>query len=109
MNLRQIRMNANHYYLAHQLPFRTPGRICQAGGLSVSHFSELFREQVHQSPLSYFTQLKIRAACRLLDLSGKPVKAVALETGYSDPYYFSRVFKKVMGISPENYRAIKKG
>jgi len=59
--------------------------------------------------LSYFTQLKIRAACRLLDLSGKSVKAVALETGYSDPYYFSRVFKKVMGISPEKYRAIKKG
>jgi len=78
-------------------------------GLSVSHFSDLFREQVHQSPLSYFTQLKIRAACRLLDLTGKPVKVVAVETGYSDPYYFSRVFKKVMGISPDKYRAIKKG
>ena len=35
-------------------------------GLSVSYFSELFREQLHQSPLSYFTQLKIRAAWRLL-------------------------------------------
>jgi AraC family transcriptional regulator of arabinose operon len=78
-------------------------------GLSVSHFSELFREQVHQSPLSYFTQLRIRAACRLLDLSKKPIKVVAMETGYSDPYYFSRVFKKVMGISPDKYRAIKKG
>jgi len=78
-------------------------------GLSVSHFSEMFREQVHQSPMSYFTQLKIRAACRLLDLTGKPVKVVAMETGYTDPYYFSRVFKKIMGISPEKYRAIKKG
>ena len=78
-------------------------------GLSVSRFSEMFREQVHQSPLSYFTQLKIRAACRLLDLTDKSVKVVAMETGYSDPYYFSRVFKKVMGISPDNYRAIKKG
>jgi len=83
--------------------------FARQAGLSVSHFSELFREQVHQSPLSYFTQLKIRAACRLLDLSGKSVKAVAMETGYSDPYYFSRVFKKVMGISPEKYRVIKKG
>jgi AraC family transcriptional regulator of arabinose operon len=78
-------------------------------GLSVSYFSELFREQVHQSPLSYFTQIKIRAACRLLDLTGKPVKVVAMETGYNDPYYFSRVFKKIMGISPGKYRAIKKG
>lgn len=78
-------------------------------GLSVSHFSEVFRNQIHQSPMSYFTQLKIRTACRLLDLTGKPVKAVAMETGYTDPYYFSRVFKKVMGVSPEKYRAIKKG
>ena len=78
-------------------------------GLSVSYFSELFRQKVHQSPISYFTQLKIRAACRLLDLSDKSIKVVAVETGYSDPYYFSRVFKKVMGLSPEKYRAIKKG
>ena len=78
-------------------------------GLSVSHFSDMFREQVHQSPMSYFTQLKIRAACRLLDLTEKSVKVVAIETGYSDPYYFSRVFKKEMGISPDKYRAIKKG
>ena len=78
-------------------------------GLSVSHFSDLFRDQTGQSPMSYFTQLKIRQACRLLDLTDKPVKVVAIETGYSDPYYFSRVFKKIMGLSPEKYRAIKKG
>lgn len=45
----------------------------------------------------------------LLDLSNKPIKSVAIETGYRDPYYFSRVFKKSMGISPEKYRDIKKG
>jgi len=83
--------------------------FAQEAGLSVSHFSEVFREMVHQSPMAYFTQLKIRAACRLLDLTDKSVKAVALDIGYSDPYYFSRVFKKIMGISPEKYRAIKKG
>lgn len=80
-----------------------------AAGLSPSHFSELFRKQTGQSPMSYFIQLKMRHACRLLDLSDRPVKVVAIETGYSDPYYFSRVFKKSMGISPEKYRAIKKG
>jgi len=48
-------------------------------------------------------------ACRLLDLTDKPVKVVAIETGYRDPYYFSRLFKKVMGHSPERYREIKKG
>ncbi|MDA0992173.1 MAG: AraC family transcriptional regulator [Proteobacteria bacterium] len=78
-------------------------------GLSVSHFSELFRSQTGQSPMAYFIHLRMRLACRLLDLSHKPIKVVAIETGYRDPYYFSRVFKKAMGISPEKYREIKKG
>ena len=83
--------------------------FAEQAGHSISHFSEWFRNQTGQSPMSYFVQLKIRLACRLLDLTDKPIKTVALETGYSDPYYFSRVFKKVMGIAPEKYRAIKKG
>jgi AraC family transcriptional regulator of arabinose operon len=77
--------------------------------LSVSHFSELFRAQTGQSPMAYFIHLRVRFACRLLDLSDRPIKVVAIETGYRDPYYFSRVFKKAMGISPEKYRTIKKG
>jgi AraC-like DNA-binding protein len=84
-------------------------QLAREADLSVSHFSEMFREQTHHSPMSFYTHLRIRAACRLLDLTRKPVKVVAMETGYGDPYYFSRVFKKVMGISPEKYRSVKKG
>jgi transcriptional regulator GlxA family with amidase domain len=90
----------------------TPLRLddfAREAGLSVSHFSEIFRAQTGQSPMAYFIHLRMRLACRLLDLSSKPIKAVAIETGYRDPYYFSRVFKKSMGISPEKYRDIKKG
>ncbi len=106
------RLNCDAVIEYMHLRIAEPVRLEEFAGearLSVSHFSEMFREQVHQSPMSYFTQLKIRAACRLLDLTGKSVKVVALETGYTDPYYFSRVFKKVMGISPDKYRVIKKG
>lgn len=78
-------------------------------GLSVSHFSELFRSQTGQSPMAFFIHLKIRHACRMLDLSRETVKSIAFRTGYRDQYYFSRVFKKVMGISPGKYREIKKG
>lgn len=77
--------------------------------MSVSHFSERFRRQTGQSPMAYFIHLRMRLACRLLDLSGKSVKTVALEVGYRDPYYFSRLFKKSMGLAPEKYREIKKG
>jgi AraC-like DNA-binding protein len=89
-------------------PLRLADFAAEAG-VSVSHFSELFRVQTGESPMSYFIHLRMRLACRLLDLTDKPVKVVALETGYKDPYYFSRVFKKTMGQSPEKYRDIKKG
>ena len=59
--------------------------------------------------MAYFIHQRMRHACRLLDLTDKPVKVVASEAGYRDPYYFSRLFKKVMGHSPEHYREIKKG
>jgi AraC-like DNA-binding protein len=83
--------------------------FAREAGMSVSHFSERFRRQTGQSPMAYFNHLRMRLACRLLDLSSKPVKTVALEIGYRDPYYFSRAFKKAMGISPDKYRDIKKG
>jgi len=83
--------------------------FAREANMSVSHFSERFRRQTGQSPMAYFIHLRMRLACRLLDLSGKPVKSVASEIGYKDPYYFSRIFKKSMGISPDKYRDIKKG
>ena len=83
--------------------------LARHAGHSVSHFSEWFKAQTGQSPMAHFEQLRIRAACRLLDLTDQPVKAIAQEAGYPDPYYFSRVFKKVMGVSPEAYRVIAKG
>jgi len=77
-------------------------------GLSVSRLSQIFKQQTHYSPKSYLSNMRIRTACRLLDFTDKSVKAVAMETGFIDPYYFSRVFKKVMGISPDKYRRIVK-
>ncbi len=95
-----------------QINMREPLRLedfAKEAGLSVSHFSELFRVQTGQSPMAYFIDIRMRHACRLLDLSAQSVKSVAGECGYRDPYYFSRVFKKVMGSSPDKYRSIKKG
>ena len=43
--------------------------FAQHAGLSVSHFSELVRDETGQSPMAYFIQLKVRHACRLLDLT----------------------------------------
>jgi AraC family transcriptional regulator of arabinose operon len=73
-------------------------------GLSVSHFSFIFRQQTGYSPMDYFIHLKIQHACTLLSLTAKTIHEIAYEIGYDDPYYFSRIFKKVIGVSPRHYR-----
>ncbi len=73
-------------------------------GLSIAHYSKLFTQKTGFSPIDHFIQLKIQYACQLLDISQMYVKEVAHRVGYEDPYYFSRIFKKVMQMSPVEYR-----
>ena len=72
--------------------------------LSASHFSRIFTVRTGHSPIGYFIQLKIQKACRLLDNSGWSIAEVAREMGFEDQFYFSRLFRKVMNMSPRVYR-----
>lgn len=78
--------------------------MAQHAGLSVPHFSALFKQQMGYSPMDYFIHTKIQRACSLLDTTSLNVRAVGALVGYEDPYYFSRIFRKVMGVSPRAYR-----
>ncbi len=77
--------------------------------LSESHFSRIFKEQTGHAPLDYFILLKMQHASTLLAVTAMPVREVAAAVGYADPYYFSRLFKKVIGASPRAYRDAPKG
>ena len=59
--------------------------------------------------MEYFIHLKIQRACRHLTLTRSSIKEISLTLGYSDQYYFSRIFHKVMGLSPLAYRRIQAG
>lgn len=78
--------------------------IASETGLSASHYSRLFQNRTGHSPIDYFIQLKIQRACRLLDNSRWMIADVSREMGFDDQFYFSRVFRKVMGMSPGEYR-----
>lgn len=73
-------------------------------GYSPTYLSTLFKKETNYSPISYFSHLKIVKACELLDYTNMKVKEISFHLGYSDPYYFTKDFKKKMGISPRNYR-----
>lgn len=71
---------------------------------SVSRYSELFRERTGCSPIQYFLQLKIQKSCQYLYFTKMTIKEICKEVGFDDQYYFSRMFRKQMDISPMQYR-----
>lgn len=76
-------------------------KICS---LSNSQFSHLFKEKTGISPLEYFNQLKIKKAARYLENTSLQIKEIAYKIGMQDAAYFSRLFTRIMGISPVKYR-----
>lgn len=88
-------------HLAHS--FTVPALAAQAG-LSASHYGALFREQVGRPPIVFFNFLKMQYACQQLADSSLRIKEIAHHLGFGDVYYFSRVFTKVMGVSPRQFR-----
>lgn len=96
---------AIHYFeenIEHEITLKN---VSDFVGKSPSHLSSVFKEKIGYSPLNYFTLLKIKKACEMLDNSGMKINQISLKLGYDDPYYFSRQFSKVMGMSPKSYRA----
>ena len=78
-------------------------------GYSLSHFSALFTKQTGYSPFAYFNHLKIQQACKLLDFTDMKINQICYKIGIEDSYYFSRLFRKIMGMSPREYKKMKKG
>ena len=82
--------------------------IAVAANFSMSHLNKLFKKSTGSAPLEYFLHMKIHAASKDLYFFDRLVKDIAIEYGIQDPYYFSRIFKKMIGISPQKYRNLKK-
>ncbi|MDZ7936109.1 MAG: AraC family transcriptional regulator [Emticicia sp.] len=82
--------------------------VADVVNLSPSHFSFLFKNKTGFSPIEYFNHLKIQKACQYLLFTDNRIKEISFQLGIDDQYYFSRLFKKVMGVSPEEYRNKRK-
>ncbi len=73
--------------------------------ISPHHFAHIFKETMGVPPLHYIQQLRMDQARRLLADDSLCVYQVAQKVGYSDPFYFSRIFKKATGYSPQTFRS----
>lgn len=74
-------------------------------GYNSKYLSHLFKEKMNLTYSEYLRNLRIQYAVSLFDHGIDSVKSVALLSGFSDPLYFSTVFKKSIGISPSEYKS----
>jgi AraC family transcriptional regulator of arabinose operon len=73
-------------------------------GYSNSHFFVLFKSATGYAPKKFFIRVRMEQACKMLSALTVSVKQVAAALGYEDEFYFSRLFKSVIGIAPRDYR-----
>jgi AraC-type DNA-binding domain-containing proteins len=72
--------------------------------ISPYYFSKLFKEETGENFIEYLTNIRMERARKLLQNRELSIKNICIDIGYSDPNYFSRIFKKQAGLTPTEYR-----
>ncbi len=92
-------------FLGERLDSAVPvGDLAAMVGVSASHLTALFRRATGGGVLAYHTGLRMTAARTLLERTDLTIGQIAAEVGYADPFYFSRHFRRVHGMSPSRFR-----
>ncbi|MBF0197089.1 MAG: helix-turn-helix transcriptional regulator [Planctomycetes bacterium] len=96
-----------HYIEQHYSKTLNLQDLARIAKLSENRLIILFKEAMGKTPMDYIIDLRLRKAGELLRSSPSPITKIAFQVGYDDSNYFTRQFKKRIGLSPRDYR--KKG
>jgi len=92
---------------AHYLRLRTLEQLAGECHVNNAYLCRLFRRYDSQSPYQHLLRLKMNHAADRLHQPGMLVKQVAAETGFEDPFHFTRVFTSVFGLSPAAFGRLR--
>ena len=79
-------------------------QMARLSGLAERSFTRRFREATGMAPLEYVHTLRLEEAKQMLEAGEQPVEAIANEVGYEDAAFFSRLFRRKVGLTPVQYR-----
>jgi transcriptional regulator GlxA family with amidase domain len=92
-------------WLAYNYTSHAPvAKLVELSGLSERTFSRRFLASTGMSPIAYVHALRLEEAKQMLETTDEPVDAIAEQSGYEDTSFFTRLFKKHVGVTPAQYR-----
>ena len=101
----RIQFVIDHMVL-HAKEMYTISQLSEMAGVAETTFRKLFKEQTGKAPNAFMRELKLTTAAKELLRSSDSINSIAYEVGFEDPNYFSRMFKKTFGVTPNQYRTI---
>lgn len=90
------------HYRDEQCKAEELAKIC---GVGIKRFRELFKQLYKTTPAQYAIDLRLNESIKLLTDGNLSIQTIAETVGFSDAYYFSKLFKKRFGVSPKKFRA----
>jgi two-component system, response regulator YesN len=82
--------------------------VAELVGLTPPHFSKIFKKKINELYIDYLTRIRIERAQLLLQQQNLlKVYEIGEAVGYQDQHYFSQIFKKIVGVTPKQYREQK--
>lgn len=79
-------------------------QVAENAGISPGYLSTLFNQELQCGFVEYLNQFRVERACTYLQQSYFKTYEIAYKVGFHDEKYFSKVFKKIKGVSPSEYR-----
>lgn len=93
-----------HYFYNNIGKMLTLDDISREFEVSKSYLNVIFLKYTQHAPIDFLIHLKMQEACKLLRSTNMYIYEIAEYVGYDDQYYFSRIFKKIVGMSPRDYK-----
>lgn len=105
IKMTRVIAQAKEYIDSHFADDLTLERISTELCISQTYFSRLFKLETGQSFVDYLTEMRLEKAKSLLKTEEMSIKQVCFEVGFNDPNYFSKVFKRSVGVTPGEYKS----
>ncbi|KAB7667599.1 AraC family transcriptional regulator [Bacillus sp. B1-b2] len=97
-------LNATLFAQNHYQEAVGPDEMADAAGLSRYHFTRMFKKSMGITPIQYLTNLRLVKAAELLYQTNQAIEEIAVEVGFANANYFTKVFRKVTGMTPGQFR-----